>query len=39
MTIDGKRAEIPPSSSPIGYSVAPTGTLTPLSESERPTCE
>jgi len=39
MTIDGKRTEIAPSSSPVGYSIASSGALTQLSESERPTCE
>jgi hypothetical protein len=38
MTIDGKRAEIPATSSPIGYSIDSTGALTELSEAERPTC-
>jgi hypothetical protein len=38
MLIDGKKAEIPATSSPIGYSIDPTGALTRLSEAERPTC-
>jgi Helix-turn-helix domain/RodZ C-terminal domain len=38
MLIDGKEAEIPPTSSPIGYSIDSSGQLTELSESERPTC-
>jgi hypothetical protein len=38
MLIDGKEAEIPATSSPIGYSVDSSGTLTRLSEAERPTC-
>jgi len=38
MTIDGKKAEIPATSSPIGYSIDPSGALTELSEAERPTC-
>jgi hypothetical protein len=38
MLIDGKEAEIPATSSPIGYSVDSSGTLTQLSEAERPTC-
>lgn len=38
MTIDGKKAEIPATSSPIGYSIDSSGTLTELSEAERPTC-
>ena len=39
MTIDGKRTEIPPTASPVGYAIDAVGTLTQLSESERPTCE
>jgi hypothetical protein len=38
MFIDGKEAEIPATSSPIGYSIDSSGTLTQLGESERPTC-
>jgi hypothetical protein len=38
MEIDGKEIEIPPSASPIGYSIASSGSLEPLSEGERPTC-
>ncbi len=38
MLIDGKEAEIPATSSPIGYSIDSSGTLTQLSETERPTC-
>jgi hypothetical protein len=38
MLIDGKEAEIPATSSPIGYSIDPSGTMTQLSEAERPTC-
>jgi cytoskeleton protein RodZ len=38
MTIDGKEAEIPQTSSPIGYSIGADGALTELAESERPTC-
>lgn len=38
MTIDGKKAEIPATSSPIGYSIDSSGALTELSEAERPTC-
>lgn len=38
MLVDGKEADIPATSSPIGYSVSASGELTPLSESERPTC-
>jgi cytoskeleton protein RodZ len=39
MTIDGKRTEIPSTASPVGYVIDAAGTLTQLSESERPTCE
>jgi Helix-turn-helix domain len=38
MLIDGKEAQIPPTSSPIGYSVEASGELIELSEAERPTC-
>ena len=38
MLIDGKQAEIPPTSSPIGYSIDSAGGLTELDEAERPTC-
>lgn len=38
MTIDGKTADIPTTSSPIGYSIDGSGAFTELSESERPTC-
>jgi transcriptional regulator with XRE-family HTH domain len=38
MLIDGKEAEIPTTSSPIGYSIDPSGSLTKLDETERPTC-
>jgi cytoskeleton protein RodZ len=38
MLIDGKAAPIPPTSSPVGYSIDPAGALTELSEAERPTC-
>lgn len=38
MTIDGREADIPPSSSPVGYTVEPGGNLRPLAEGERPTC-
>jgi len=36
--IDGREAEIPATSSPIGYSIDSSGGLTELSEAERPTC-
>jgi hypothetical protein len=38
MLIDGKEAEIPATSSPIGYSIDSSGSLTKLGEAERPTC-
>jgi hypothetical protein len=38
MLIDGKEAEIPATSSPIGYSIDAAGALTELGEAERPTC-
>jgi cytoskeleton protein RodZ len=38
MSIDGKEIEIPPSASPLGYSIEGDGRLTPLAEGERPTC-
>jgi len=38
MTVDGQQAEIPATSSPIGYAIDSSGRLTQLSESERPTC-
>jgi cytoskeleton protein RodZ len=38
MQIDGRDSEIPESASPLGYEVGPGGDLSPLSESERPTC-
>lgn len=38
MLIDGKEAEIPTTSSPIGYSIDASGALTELTETERPTC-
>jgi hypothetical protein len=38
MLIDGKEAEIPATSSPIGYSIDASGALTQLTEAERPTC-
>jgi hypothetical protein len=39
MLIDGKAAEIPATSSPIGYSIDSLGSLTQLNETERPTCQ
>jgi hypothetical protein len=38
MLIDGREADIPATSSPIGYSVDASGRLSELSEAERPTC-
>jgi len=38
MLVDGKEAEIPATSSPIGYAIDAKGELTRLSETERPTC-
>jgi cytoskeleton protein RodZ len=38
MLIDGREADIPATSSPIGYSIDSSGTLTQLGEAERPTC-
>jgi hypothetical protein len=38
MMVDGSEAEIPATSSPVGYSIEPDGALTELSEARRPTC-
>jgi hypothetical protein len=38
MLIDGREAEIPATSSPIGYAIDSSGKLTELGEAERPTC-
>jgi len=38
MRIDGRDSDIPESASPLGYEVGPGGDLSPLSESQRPTC-
>jgi hypothetical protein len=38
MLIDGREAEIPATSSPIGYTIDSSGKLTELDEAERPTC-
>ncbi|HEX3609682.1 MAG TPA: helix-turn-helix transcriptional regulator [Solirubrobacterales bacterium] len=38
MLINGRKAEIPTTSSPIGFSIRHTGVPFPLEESERPTC-
>lgn len=39
MFVDGRRADIPPSSSPVGYSIDSRGELVALEEGERPSCE
>jgi transcriptional regulator with XRE-family HTH domain len=39
MLVDGKQADVPASSSPVGYRVDSKGTLTALEEGERPSCE
>jgi cytoskeleton protein RodZ len=38
LTVDGRRADTPPSASPVGYEVETDGRLTPLEEGERPDC-
>jgi len=38
LRINGSAADIPSTSSPIGYKIGPEGTLTQLDEAERPTC-
>jgi cytoskeleton protein RodZ len=38
MTIDGEEADIPSTSSPVGYSINRDGGLRSLAEGERPTC-
>lgn len=38
MKIDGRKAAIPATSSPVGYAIDPSGKLTELEETERPTC-
>jgi cytoskeleton protein RodZ len=38
MSIDGQEAEIPATSSPIGYAIDADGVLEPLAEGERPEC-
>ncbi|HMJ73073.1 MAG TPA: helix-turn-helix transcriptional regulator [Solirubrobacterales bacterium] len=37
--VDGKQADVPESSSPVGYRVDPSGKLISLEEGERPSCE
>jgi hypothetical protein len=39
MLVDGKRADVPKSSSPVGYRVDSGGELIALEEGERPSCE
>ncbi|HEX6687856.1 MAG TPA: helix-turn-helix transcriptional regulator [Solirubrobacterales bacterium] len=39
MFVDDKQAEIPESSSPVGYSIDKSGKLVALEEGERPSCE
>ena len=38
MLIDGRQAEIPATSSPVGYAIDSAGRLTKLGEAERPSC-
>jgi hypothetical protein len=38
MKIDGREAEIPATSSPVGYAIDTSGALSELKEAERPTC-
>ena len=39
MLVDGKQADVPASSSPVGYRIDSSGKLTALEEGERPSCE
>lgn len=39
MTIDDRPADVPPSSSPVGYAIGSDGDLSALDEGERPDCE
>ncbi len=39
MLVDGKRADVPESSSPVGYRIDASGKLIALEEGERPSCE
>lgn len=39
MFVDGKQADVPASSSPVGYRVDSAGKLVSLEEGERPSCE
>ncbi|HWA53078.1 MAG TPA: helix-turn-helix domain-containing protein [Solirubrobacterales bacterium] len=38
MRIDGRKARIPATSSPVGYAIGASGGLSELEEAERPTC-
>ena len=38
ISLDGRRAQIPPSSSPVGYAIDRHGHLSEVPEGERPTC-
>ena len=38
MLVNGREAELPPSSSPVGYEIDRHGRLTTLEEGERPEC-
>ncbi len=38
MKIDGQEASIPATASPVGYSIDSSGEVTPLPDSQRPTC-
>lgn len=38
MTVDGRRAQIPASASPVGYTIDGSGHLSEIPEGERPTC-
>ncbi|HEX2392095.1 MAG TPA: helix-turn-helix transcriptional regulator [Solirubrobacterales bacterium] len=38
MMVDGRQAEIPESSSPVGYAIGEGGSLREIPEGERPTC-
>jgi transcriptional regulator with XRE-family HTH domain len=39
MYVDGKRADLPESNSPVAYAVDSEGKVSPLEEGERPSCE
>jgi helix-turn-helix protein len=38
ISVDGRRAQIPPSASPVGYAIDRRGHLSEIPEGERPTC-